>query len=272
MKKPFRRRAGKIDWRTPKPKSSFWDHLKRALRQTDIIAEVLDGRLPELSRNSTIEELARVYNKPLLFVVNKCDLISRETAERIKRTLGEHMCLFVSGKKNLGMRMLKEKVIVLGRYTGRENVRVSFVGYPNVGKSSISNALAKRAKAKVSSHAGTTRGVQWVKAGSIRILDSPGIIPIDFDDEPRLALLGAKDPEKLNQPEQAAIVLLGFLREHYSFVLARYGLSAEPDAGTLLEQFAEKRRFLRKGGEFDYKRAALTLLNEWKDGKITLIP
>lgn len=271
MKKPFVKRA-KIDWRTPKPKLSFWEHLKRALRQTDVIAEVLDGRFPELSRNATIEEMARLYNKPLLFVVNKCDLISREAAERIKGALGAHSCIFVSGKRNLGMRMLKEKIIVLGQYTGRETVRVSFVGYPNVGKSSISNAIAKRMKAKVSAHAGTTRGVQWIKAGSIRILDSPGVVPIGMDDEPRLALLAAKDPEKLAQPERAAVVLLDFLRQYYPFVLQRYNMSLDSDSNDLLLLFAEKRRFLRKGGEFDIHRAAITLLNEWNLGKIKLVP
>lgn len=272
IKRTKGRRPGKIDWRTPKPKLSFWEHLKRGLRQTDIIAEVIDGRLPQLSRNDTIEELARVYNKPFLFVINKCDLITREAAEKIKQELGEHLCVFVSGKRGLGMRMLKEKIIVMGKPTGRDRIRVSFVGYPNVGKSSISNALAKRAKSKVSAHAGTTKGIQWVKAGSIRILDSPGVIPIDFDDEPRLALLAAKDPERLKQPESAAMVLLDFLKKNYPYVLARYGLSADMESDELLYELARKRNFLRKGGELDIRRATLTLLNEWNLGKIVLIP
>ena len=228
----------------------FWYSVQTAIREADIVVEVLDARLPELSRSADIEQMVERNRKQLLFVVNKSDLVSRESVERLQRELGVGRCVFVSGVKNLGMRVLKERLFMIGKKLGYSDPRVCFVGYPNVGKSSVINALAKRAKAKVSPHAGTTKGIQWISAGGLRIMDSPGVIPVEVHDEARIALMSARDPEKLKLPERAAVVLLKYVRENHLAAFARfYGIAVEGDENDLFIAVGTKKRFLKKGGE-----------------------
>lgn len=249
----------------------FWKSVINAIRVSDIVVEVLDARLPDLSRSSDIEDLVAKYGKRLMFVVNKSDLVSRESLEQTKRELGEDICLFVSGKNNLGMKLLKERLMIWGKDMGINEPRICFVGYPNVGKSSVINALGKRAKAKVSPMAGTTRGLQWISVSYLKVLDSPGVIPVAERDEARIALLSARNPERVKNPERAALYLLWFLNLKYKKVLAReYGVEGS-DENELFLAIAAKKRFLLKGGELDLRRTALTLLRDWQRGKISLI-
>lgn len=248
----------------------FWYSVKLALREADVIVEVLDARLPQLSRSPDIEEFAAQIKKPLLFAINKSDLVPRESLDTLKSELGDHQCVFISGKKNLGMRILKERIFQMAHTRGQSEPKVCFVGYPNVGKSSIINALAKRAKTAVSPVAGTTKGIQWVTAGGLRILDSPGVIPVDVNDEARIALLSARDPEKLKFPERAALTLIRFLLEnHPGYLEKNYDISGA-DENDLIIAFAHKKHLLLKGGEIDLHRAALLLLRDWQRGNLSI--
>lgn len=249
---------------------SFWKHANIAIREADIVAEVLDARMPELSRNHELEEKVREYGKELVFVLNKSDLVTRIEIEATKKSLGKNV-VFVSGKKNLGMRKLKEFLIIMGKRKFLERAKVCFVGYPNVGKSSVINALVKRARAKVSSVAGTTKGVQWVTSPNLKIIDSPGVIPFDERNEGLIALLGSRDPQKLKRPEQAAIEVIRFLRSNYPLALElSYGIKNEGDEYELLEKIARFKHFLLKGAEPDFRRASITLVREWQLGKMKL--
>jgi ribosome biogenesis GTPase A len=250
----------------------FWMSVISALRASDIVVEVLDARLPELSRSKDIETLVEKYGKRLLFVLNKSDLVSREDLERTKEELGHDVCLFVSGKNNLGMKMLKEKLMIWGKEMKIDEPRICFVGYPNVGKSSVINALGKRAKAQVSPIAGTTKGLQWISVSYLKVLDSPGVIPVDIRDEARIALLSARDPEKLKNPQRAALHLIQYLKFYHKKALCKfYGIEPLLDENDLFLAIAAKKNFLLKKGELDLRRTALTILRDWQRGKISLM-
>ena len=253
----------------------FWYQVQKAIQGSDIVAEALDARLPELSRSADIEQLALRFNKPLIFIVNKCDLISKERRFEIQKYLGKQ-AVCVSGKKNLGMRKLKEALIIAGK-KHNQNIKspvVCVVGYPNVGKSSIINALAKRARAHVSPNAGTTRGIQWIKVGSVlRVIDSPGVMPIEENDEARIALLSARDPEKLKRPELAAINIIRFLEKNYPKLLMKhYNLNLEEtsDESDVLTAIARHKHLILKGNEPDIRRASIQLIRDWQRGTISL--
>ncbi len=251
---------------------TFWNDVSNAIQQSDIVAIVLDARLPELSRNNEIEELIERSGKPLIFVVNKSDLVPRKFIEQTTDYLGRERTLFVSGIKNLGMSKLKERLFIMAKRSGFANPRVCFVGYPNVGKSSVINALVKRAKTNVSAKAGTTRGLQWVSFGSMRILDSPGVIPIDIWDEARLALLSAKNAEKLKNPEQAAIYILKYLKEAHPKSLTHfYGVPVMDDVNDIFEAIAKKRNYLLKGATLDTRRTALAIIRDWQHGQLRFL-
>jgi len=247
----------------------FWNDVRNAIRNSDIVIEVIDARMPELTRNHEIERM--VGDKKLIFAINKSDLIPKDSAEKIKNKLGVNDALFVSGKKNLGMSVLKKKIMMEAKRMGIDEPRVSFVGYPNVGKSSIINALAKRAKAMTSVKPGTTRGIQWIKAGSIRVLDSPGVIPIEDKDIIRLVLIGAKSASKVKEPYKIVYRIIDMFKEtNVEAFESFYGVKIEGrENDEIIEDIGKKKGYLLKGGIVDENRAYTAIINDWREGKLS---
>lgn len=247
----------------------FWFVVERVIREADVTLFVLDGRMPELSRNAQLEGLADKYRKMLILVFTKIDLVSPERRAALEEKYPD--AFFVSGTKNLGLKPLKTHLLILGKRKGKDSPKVGVVGYPNVGKSAIINALAHRARAAVSPKAGTTRGVQFVRAGSLRILDSPGVIPFE-DKETKLGLLAAKNVEKIKDPERVAIEVINlFLEKDKKALEQHYGIVIESEEPLdIIEQIGRRRGFLKKGGEVDDVKSAMTLVRDWQVGKLKL--
>ncbi len=247
----------------------FWFVVEQVLREADIVLFILDARMPEISRNAQLHMRAEKYLKPLITVFTKSDLISGDRLTALQEEYPD--AFFVSGTRNIGLKQLKVRLLIEGKRLGKNNPKIGVVGYPNVGKSAIINALAHRARARVSPRAGTTRGVQFVKAGSLRILDSPGVIPLE-DREEKLGLLAAKNAEKLRNPEQVALDILRMVVERDKGSLERkYGIVAESNEPyELLLCIGKRRGFLKKGGEVDEKKTAITLVRDWQTGKLKL--
>ncbi len=250
--------------------SGFWPVVVNVIKNSDVILFIVDARMPELSRNFELENKIQRYSKPIIFVINKTDLLSQSEISELRKRYPK--AYLVSGLKNLGFKKLKEGIMIIGHKARLDTVRVGVVGYPNMGKSAVINCLAKGARTKVSSVAGTTRGTQWVRAGSLRVIDSPGVIPFKEREE-TLGILTAKNPEKLDNPEKVALRLIAFIYKKYPLKaeeligLKEKDITPESD---LLESLGRKRGYLLKGGIVDTNRAAMTLLREWQRGKISL--
>jgi ribosome biogenesis GTPase A len=247
----------------------FWPVVKRVLKDSDIVIMVVDARLPKLSFNKEIKRRIRQYKAEMLIVVNKIDLLSRKAMKNLRRDFKD--AVFVSGINNIGISKLKSELFIIGKRKKLDQIRIGVVGYPNTGKSSIINALAKRAKAKVSGRAGTTRGIQWIKAGCLRILDSPGVIPLD-DSEIKLGLLGAKNPERLKNPEKVALRILSELKDIYCESLEDcYGVCFEgKEVYDGFLEIGKKKGFLLKGADIDERRTALFIIRDWYKGKLSV--
>jgi ribosome biogenesis GTPase A len=240
--------------------ASFWKHVKEVLEKSDVVLEVLDARLIEQSRNREIEEKVQKLGKKLLFVINKSDLVDPSALLDVKKTLKPSV--FVSSREKLGTTILKKKIMELSK---GEMVIVGVVGYPNVGKSSVINALSGRNAARTSAESGFTKGMQKVRVGpKIVLLDTPGVLPEREKDEFKHGMIGAVDFAKLKDPEGVA---LSFIEERKELVRRHYGITSE-DAEEILEAIAFKFKKLRKRGEADLESAARFLLKEWQAGKI----
>lgn len=236
----------------------------------DIFLLVLDARMPELSRNKELERKMIQKNKEYLQVFNKIDLVNEKTIKELREKYPGSF--FVSGTKNLGIGKLRLHLHILAKRLKIESPRIAVIGYPNLGKSAIINALARRARALVADMPHTTKGVQWINAGGLRILDSPGVIPYE-DKSSKLVLLGSKHPEKIINPIKIALEILEmFISSNKKALEESYKIKIVPltDPYDIFLEIGKKRGFLKKGGEVEENKTAITIIKDWQKGKLIL--
>ncbi|MEK6888650.1 MAG: GTPase [Nanoarchaeota archaeon] len=243
----------------------YWPVVNDMMRDADIIVLVGDARMPELSLNRELMNKIERFNKAYVVAFNKADLISNDKIKELRELFKG--AFFVSGRKNEGIGELKKALLIIAKKMKIENPKIGIVGYPNVGKSAVINALAHRARAKIENKPGTTKGIQWVKVGSLRVLDSPGVIPYE-DKNKELALLGSKSVEKMKNPEYIACEIIKmFLHKDREKLKEYYKLeSVEGDEYEILLAIGKRRGYLKKKGEIDENRTSATIIREWQNG------
>ncbi len=248
------------------------------LKMVDAVVEITDARIPESSRNPILDEL--VKDKPRIMIMNKCDYADDGATSRWKQYYEKQgiMVIICDCRSGKGInRFLPAVKTLLSELIERRKkrgmigkaLRLMVVGIPNVGKSSFINRMAKTKKTKVGDRPGVTRGKQWVSIDKdVELLDMPGILWPKFDDQEaaqRLAFTGAIKDDVMDV-EALARALGELLLERYpELIKARYKIAGE---GDVLTEIAKARGMLISGGEPDTERAAATLLDEYRGGKI----
>lgn len=254
------------------------------LKLINLVAEIVDARVPQSSRNPDFDELFQ--KKPRIIILNKADMAdpnkTREWLNFYKKqnifaisvdcASGKGVNLFVPAVKSI-FREKIEKARVKGI---NKTLRIMVVGVPNVGKSSFINRLSGGKKAKVEDRPGVTRGNQWFTISKdVELLDTPGVLWPKFDDMSvgeKLAFTGAiKD--QIMDVEQLAIRLLDFLNESYcENLIRRYKLENfdlnEKSGEELLNIIGKKRGMFVSGGKIDTERASIMLLDEFRSAKL----
>ena len=257
--------------------------IKESLPLVDAVVEIVDARVPVSSHNPELPEI--IGTKPLIVVLNKCDLADENATRRRIATLGEQgiTAIAVDCRSGKGLnafaptvrRVLSDRIEanVQKGMAGRP-LRLMVVGIPNTGKSSFINRMAGKNKAKVADKPGVTRQNQWFPIGNgIELLDTPGVLWPKFDDPDvglRLAFIGSVKDTILDL-ELIAARFLTIMNDNYpERVKERYKLEFSPDTEEFerLELLAKKRGMLISGGEPDTERAAVMLLDEYRAGKL----
>ena len=253
------------------------------LKLVDLVAEVIDARIPISSRNPDIDEL--VGDKPRLIILNRADQADPEQTRawtRWFKTRG-YAVLETDSKTGGGVNQfsvvikdaLKEQ-IARWREKGQVGrpVRAMVVGIPNVGKSTFINKVAKKKSAKAGDRPGVTRGKQWITVDQgLELLDTPGILWPKFEDETiglHLAFTGAVRDAIMDVETLACHLIQLLAQRKPESLAARFKLVPEEgmDGWALLEAGARKRGFLISGGEVDLERMAHILLDEFRGGKM----
>ena len=257
--------------------------IKENLKLVDGVCELVDARVPESSRNPELDSI--IERKPRIVLLNKCDLADEKaTAAKIKELRAKGItALAVDCRSGKGLDKFPAAVreALADRIKQNEArgmagnpLRIMVVGIPNTGKSSFINRLAGKYRAKVADRPGVTVSNQWFAIGSgIELLDTPGVLWPKFEDPEvgfKLAFTGSVKDEILDT-EEIAVRFLAIMQRQYPERLAeRYKITdfEELEPYELLELIARKRGMLISRGEADTLRASITVLDEYRGGKL----
>ncbi len=259
--------------------------MESSLKLVDIVVELCDARIPASSRNPEIDRL--VGRKPRILLLNKSDAADEAlTRQWVAWYQSQGIPALAadcrSGKGLGGFLPLVRKTLSaelerrVQRGMSGKPIRMMIAGIPNVGKSSLINRLAGSRRTKVEDRPGVTRGRQWVSLeGGVDLLDTPGVLWPKFEDPlvgERLAFTGAVKDDVVDL-EYLAMRLLWLLQGEYPALLTkRYSFTPQETEGAepydLLCLLGKKRGMVVRGGEINTERAAITLLDEFRSGKL----
>ena len=250
------------------------------MAQTDVVIEVLDARLPEASSNPMIRELRLQRQRPCLRVLNKADLAdpaaTKAWLDFYDRQPGVKAVAISCKKAGEAARLPALcQALAPHRNDGSKPLRMMIMGIPNVGKSTLLNALVKKRVAAVGDEPAVTKSQQRLDLGPrMSLIDTPGLMWPKIEHDADGYMLAASHAIGTNAviEEEVAAFLAAILLERYPERLGtRYGVAvAGQDAVGVLEAVAGKRGCLIKGsgGELDLAKAALILLTDYRSGAL----
>merc|ERR1712063_231380 len=251
----------------------IWGELYKVIDSSDVIVQVLDARDPIGTRSKHIEDHLKNdrKHKQLIFVLNKCDLIPTWATARWVRvlskefpTLAFHSSITNPFGKGALIQLLRQFSIL---HKDRKQISVGFIGYPNVGKSSVINTLRSKKVCKVAPLPGETKVWQYITLFKrIFLIDCPGVVYPTGESEAEIVLKGVVRVENLKNPEDYIYPILERVKPEY--VTATYGIKQWTDVEDFLAQYAKKTGKLLKGAEPDTATVAKMILHDWQRGRI----
>ncbi len=156
--------------------------IAKALKSVDLVVEVLDARMPPASANPLVEELRLTRQRPVLKVLNKSDLADPAITKNWLQNFRAQDNLFaieVCSKHKSDVRNLirEARKQVPHRSDAIKPLRMMVMGVPNVGKSTLLNAILGRSVAKAADEPAVTRSVTRYDLDEKTIIyDSPGLM------------------------------------------------------------------------------------------------
>jgi ribosome biogenesis GTPase A len=256
---------------------------EETLEHIDVVIEVLDARVPAASHNPMIEEMRNFRQRPNLKILNKADLADPQVTQAWLNYFNSQpntKAVALSCKKPGDAKKIPGLCRQLAPHRGTplKPLRMMIMGIPNVGKSTLMNALLNRRAAKVGDEPAVTKSQQrFDLSDSLNITDTPGMMWPKIEHESDGYLLAASHAIGRNAviDEDVAEFLGSLLLKQYPALMnTRYKLDAMKldvnsiDGIDLLEAIAKRRSYKRNDGEWDMERTAMALLTDYRSGAI----
>ncbi|XP_034359213.1 nucleolar GTP-binding protein 2 [Arvicanthis niloticus] len=251
----------------------IWGELYKVIDSSDVVVQVLDARDPMGTRSPHIEAYLKKEKpwKHLIFVLNKCDLVPTWATKRWVAVLSQdyptlafHASLTNPFGKGAFIQLLRQ----FGKlHTDKKQISVGFIGYPNVGKSSVINTLRSKKVCNVAPIAGETKVWQYITLmRRIFLIDCPGVVYPSEDSETDIVLKGVVQVEKIKAPQDHIGAVLERAKPEY--ISKTYKIESWENAEDFLEKLALRTGKLLKGGEPDLLTVSKMVLNDWQRGRI----
>ncbi|KNZ81655.1 Nucleolar GTP-binding protein 2 [Termitomyces sp. J132] len=260
----------------------IYGELYKVIDSSDVILHVLDARDPLGTMCESVIEYIRKEksHKQIVLIINKCDLVPNwVTARYIQHltprfpTIAFHASPNHSFGKGSLIQLLRQFAQL---HSDKKQISVGFIGYPNVGKSSVINTLKSNKVCSVAPVPGETKVWQYITlTRRIYLIDCPGIVPASAQDSHTSTVLkGVVRVEALPTPSEHISALMERVKPLY--LTRTYGLDLpNPDdksqnwpAEMFLDKLARMKGRLLKGGEPDLESVAKIVLSDWVRGRI----
>jgi len=251
----------------------IWNELYKVLDSSDVVVQVIDARDPMGTRSKHVEKFLRKEkpHKHIILLLNKCDLVPIWVTQRWVTILSAEyptMAFHASVKNSFGKGALINLLRQFSKlHSDKKQISVGFIGYPNVGKSSIINTLRSKKVCNVAPIAGETKVWQFITLmKKIYLIDCPGVVYPSCDTDTEIVLKGVVRVENIKNPEDHIPAVLERVKEEY--LIKTYKIQEWTDSVDFLEKLSRKAGKLLKGGEPDIPTVAKMVLNDWQRGKL----
>ncbi|AES89926.1 putative nucleolar GTP-binding protein [Medicago truncatula] len=251
----------------------IWGELYKVIDSSDVVVQVIDARDPQGTRCYHLEKHLKenCKHKHMVLLLNKCDLIPAWATKGWLRVLSKEyptLAFHASINKSFGKGSLLSILRQFARLkSDKQAISVGFVGYPNVGKSSVINTLRTKNVCKVAPIPGETKVWQYITLTKrIFLIDCPGVVYHNNDSETDVVLKGVVRVTNLKDAaDHIGEVLKRVKKEHLT---RAYKIKEWVDENDFLLQLCKSSGKLLKGGEPDLMTAAKMILHDWQRGKI----
>eukprot|EP00116_Pleurobrachia_bachei_P000213 sb/3460475/ len=247
--------------------------LSRGKYSSDVVIQVLDARDPQGTRSKYVEHFLKTEkaHKHLVFVLNKCDLVPTWVTKGWLVNLSkEHptLAFHATLKKSFGKGALINLLRQFSKLHGdKKQISVGFIGYPNVGKSSIINTLMHKKCCKVAPLAGETKVWQYVTLFKrVNLIDCPGVVSNTSDSNADMICKGVVRMEMVPNPSAYIDPIIQKIKPQY--LTQAYKIEEWKDGEDFLAQLCKRMGKLLKKGEPDLDAVARIVFQDFQRGRL----
>lgn len=247
--------------------------LFKVIDSSDVVVQVLDARDPMGTRSKYVETYLKTEksHKHLIFILNKCDLVPTWVTKgwlvhlsAEYPTLAFHASMTKSFGKGALINLLRQFARL---HSDKKQISVGFIGYPNVGKSSIINTLKHKKCCKVAPLAGETKVWQYVSLfRRVNLIDCPGIVSNTADSNADMMCKGVVRLEFVTNANDYIEAVMERVKPKY--LTQAYKVENWTNGEDFLAKVCKRTGKLLKKGEPDLNAVARMVFQDFQRGRL----